>query len=112
MAAVRGRADPLDQPVLRPGALERRHGRDHPSVGPGHRLKVMPPPTPPPAPEFEEAFARHRPDLLRHCYRMLGCFSDAEEAVQEVLLRAWRSRETYAADAPIVHWLMRIATNT
>jgi RNA polymerase sigma-70 factor (ECF subfamily) len=59
-----------------------------------------------------DALTRHRPELLRHCYRMLGCFSDAEEVVQEVLLKAWRSRETYAADAPVLHWLMRIATNT
>jgi RNA polymerase sigma-70 factor (ECF subfamily) len=62
--------------------------------------------------DVSDALARHRPELLRHCYRMLGSFSDAEEVVQEVLLKAWRSRDTYAADAPIQHWLMRIATNT
>lgn len=61
--------------------------------------------------EVGDALARYRPDLLRHCYRMLGSFSDAEELVQDVLLRAWRSRETYAGDAPVLHWLMRIATN-
>jgi RNA polymerase sigma-70 factor (ECF subfamily) len=66
----------------------------------------------PPSSEFTEAFVRHRPDLLRHCYRMLGSFADAEEVVQEVLLKAWRARETYAGDAPMLHWLMRIATNT
>jgi RNA polymerase sigma-70 factor, ECF subfamily len=65
----------------------------------------------PPSCEFIEAFAAHRPDLLRHCYRMLGSFADAEDLVQDTLLRAWRARETYAADAPIEHWLMRIATN-
>jgi RNA polymerase sigma-70 factor (ECF subfamily) len=64
----------------------------------------------PPA-EFRDAFARHRPDLLRHCYRMLGSFADAEDLVQDVLLRAWRARATYAGDAPLAHWLMRIATN-
>jgi RNA polymerase sigma-70 factor (ECF subfamily) len=63
------------------------------------------------AAEVGEALARHRPDLLRHCYRMLGAYGDAEELVQEVLLRAWRSRETYAGAAPVRHWLMRIATN-
>src|SRR5215471_18296297 len=65
----------------------------------------------PPAAEFVEAFTRHRPELLRHCYRMLGSFADAEDLVQDVLLRAWRARHSYAGDAPLLHWLMRIATN-
>jgi RNA polymerase sigma-70 factor (ECF subfamily) len=64
-----------------------------------------------PSHEFRDAFARHRPELLRHCYRMLGAFVDAEDLVQDVLLRAWRARATYAGDAPLGHWLMRIATN-
>ena len=64
-----------------------------------------------PAPELGDAFAEHRPALLRHCYRMLGSFEEAEDVVQDVLLRAWRSRDTYAGDAPLPHWLMRIATN-
>jgi RNA polymerase sigma-70 factor (ECF subfamily) len=61
--------------------------------------------------DFANAFREHRADLLRHCYRMVGCFADAEDLVQETLLRAWRSRSTYAGDAPLRHWLMRIATN-
>src|SRR6266496_2088976 len=61
--------------------------------------------------ELGDNFAEHRPALLRHCYRMLGAFDEAEDVVQDVLLRAWRSRDTYAGDAPIPHWLMRIATN-
>jgi RNA polymerase sigma-70 factor (ECF subfamily) len=62
-------------------------------------------------PVLGETFVEHRPALLRHCYRMLGSFAEAEDVVQDVLLRAWRSRETYAGDAPLAHWLMRIATN-
>jgi len=61
--------------------------------------------------ELGDTFAELRPALLRHCYRMLGSFEEAEDLVQDVLLRAWRSRETYAGDAPLPHWLMRIATN-
>ncbi|HLK89624.1 MAG TPA: RNA polymerase subunit sigma-70 [Polyangia bacterium] len=63
------------------------------------------------APVLGGEFAEHRPALLRHCYRMLGSFEEAEDVVQDVLLRAWRARDTYAGDAPLEHWLMRIATN-
>jgi RNA polymerase sigma-70 factor, ECF subfamily len=60
---------------------------------------------------FEDALAAHRPELLRHCYRMLGSFQDAEETVQEALLNAWKGRTSYTGTAPLRHWLMRIATN-
>lgn len=42
---------------------------------------------------------------------MLGSFADAEDIVQDVLLNAWKSRASYAGDAPLGHWVMRIATN-
>ena len=61
--------------------------------------------------DFPQDLSAHRPALLRHCYRMLGSFADAEDLVQDALLQAWRARDTYAGDAPIEHWLFRIATN-
>jgi RNA polymerase sigma-70 factor (ECF subfamily) len=61
--------------------------------------------------DLRDTIAAHRPELLRHCYRMLGSFADAEDTVQDVLLNAWKARDSYAGDAPLGHWLMRIATN-
>ena len=55
----------------------------------------------------EEAFnhlaGRHRRELLIHCYRMLGSLDDAEDAVQDALLRAWRYRESLMEGAPLRH---------
>jgi RNA polymerase sigma-70 factor, ECF subfamily len=61
--------------------------------------------------DFEGAFASHRPALLRHCYRMLGSFADAEDLVQDTLERAWRGRADYRGESPIKRWLYAIATH-
>jgi RNA polymerase sigma-70 factor (ECF subfamily) len=53
----------------------------------------------------------HRPALLGHCYRMLGSPADADDAVQETMLRALRGLEGFAGNAALKTWLYRIATN-
>src|SRR6516164_9536023 len=53
----------------------------------------------------------HRRAVFRHCYRMLGSGSDAEDATQDVLERAWRKLATYGGSGPFGAWLQRIATN-
>jgi RNA polymerase sigma-70 factor (ECF subfamily) len=61
--------------------------------------------------QFAAECEAHRRALLVHCYRMTGSVDEAEDLVQETMLRAWRARETFEGRARLSTWLHRIATN-
>ncbi len=61
---------------------------------------------------FAELVAPYRRELHVHCYRMLGSFDDADDALQETLVAAWRGLAAFQAKASVRTWLYRIATNT
>src|SRR5689334_5957941 len=61
---------------------------------------------------FRELAESHRRELQVHCYRMLGSLADAEDAVQETMLAAWRGLDGFTAErASLRTWLYAIATN-
>jgi RNA polymerase sigma-70 factor (ECF subfamily) len=63
------------------------------------------------AAEFRDVVDEHRADLHAHCYRMLGSLHDADDALQDTLLRAWRALARFRGDSSLKTWLYRIATN-
>jgi len=61
--------------------------------------------------DFDDLVRRYRRELHVYCYRMLGSFDEAEDHVQEVFLRAWRSREGFQGQSSPRTWLYRIASH-
>ena len=61
--------------------------------------------------DIERAFEAHRRELTGYCYRMLGSGFEAEDAVQETMLRAWKAADGFEGRSSVRSWLYRIATN-
>ncbi|WP_333772063.1 sigma-70 family RNA polymerase sigma factor [Streptomyces sp. IBSBF 3136] len=61
--------------------------------------------------DLEVALEKHRTELTGYCYRMLGSSFEAEDAVQDTLVRAWRSHDKFEGRSSLRSWLYRIATN-
>jgi RNA polymerase sigma-70 factor (ECF subfamily) len=68
-------------------------------------------PSPPRVRDLERELETYRRDLTGYCYRMLGSGFEAEDAVQETMIRAWRALDAFEGRSALRSWLYRIATN-